>query len=569
MREPSHLLVLARFSRPGELLRIASRWAQHRVLGVADVARFITAELGGKLIDLDKTLDVAATTDGWAVSLAVTSMADARASFPPKARLVPGDNGALRIDGLFDLEEYGSASLHTCELAPAAGPVATRLVCASNEQTLATLAPYLTRTVAPTLATADVHVEARLDRSQGADADRTLPPLLGDLLPRSSDPGWLDLVQRLTGEVLYLESDVDRFTLDGTLEEGSLALELRATFANAKSQTARMLLGHPERAVAPPGAFWRLPASADFALFDRGLDNERIEHARDLVLRLLSDGLDREQLDEADREGLMTALRHLLTTPSPAVFARGVDFEEAKRAVEAAVTDSRAPARRRATAATVGWWMEGLEEPAARVQGAMAELVRAWNRPGVQAWAKRQDSHPPTLALEPVPATLKLPRGSTLLVLGVPSESSSIHLFAVPDAGRVWLALGMDSTLLADRLRDVVGPASPTLDARPALEPMKGLRVSSGGFVTLRGVWTTLPDALGAIRPQEAKTRYAAVARLTDQGATPLIVTWSSVAPSADAAAGSVVLTLRVDRALVEGLAHLEGSAQRATSPTQ
>jgi hypothetical protein len=257
----------------------------------------------------------------------------------------------------------------------------------------------------------------------------------------------------------------------------------------------------------------------------------------------------------------MTALSRLMTTPSPAVFARGVDFAAAKGAVDAAATDQgssrRAPVRLRAMAATVGWWMEGIDEPAARVQTAMADLVRAWNRPGVRAWILGEDSHPPTLALEPVPATLKLPRGTTHMVASLPSESLSLHLFAVPDARRVWLALGMDPGQLADRLRDVVGSASQTLASRGPLEPLKAVRASSGGFVTPRAVWTTLPGVFGDTSPFDAKARYAAVARLTDQGRAPLLVTWSSVAPSADAPAGSVVATARISQGLVETLAQL------------
>ena len=556
--------MLASVARPGELLRTVSTWGQHGVLTPEDLARLITRKLDGKLLDLDRTLDVAATSDGWAVSLGVTSLDDARASLPPSAKLVPVDNGALRIDGLFDLAEYGSPTqrLHTCELAPSAGPAATRLVCASDDQALGVLAPYLTRTVARGPAPGDIHVEARLDRQPAPDGKRALSVLLSEMLTDSIEPAWLDIVHRFTGEVQYLETDVDKLTLDGKLEDGALRLTLTAAFIAARSQTARMLLSHPDRVDAPPGAFWRLPLDTDFAFFDRGIDNERIEHARDMVLRLLSDAL-KDKIDAPGRNALTTALSHLVTTPSAAVFARGVDFAAARVAIDAAASDAgrSGAASRRAMVATVGWWMEGLDEPAGRVQAAMAELVRAWNRPAIRAWLAGQDSHPPTLGLEPIPAAMKLPRGTTHLVLAIPSESVGLHLFAVPDARRVWLALGMDATQLAERLRDVVGAPSQTLASRPALEPLKALQASSGGFVTLRGVWTTLPGVFGDSTPADAKARYGEIGGLTDRGSAPLLLTWSSVLPTVDAPAGSVVATARIDRDLVAGLAQLQAAA--------
>jgi hypothetical protein len=539
-----------------------------------DVVALLFGERAPGLVDLEKPIDLAATSDSWAVSLAVSSLDAARTALPPRLKLMPADNGALWIDGLSGPGDHGTGRhARACELAPAAGDSPWRLVCASNPGALSDLAPFLTRTASRRAVSTDVHVEQRMDRAQAGGLRTTIPDFVGGTLHiHSSEPAWVDLLDAFAGEMSGLEMDVDRVTLDGKLEDGAVQLELKTTFRSAAAQTTRILAGHPERIDTPPGSFWRLPRDSDVALFERGIDTERIAGARDRVLRLVSSGFEKGDLDAADRDALTAALGKLVTSPAPAVFARGVDLPVVVRDLRAAQDGkdvARELARRSAGAQAAGWWMAGLDEPAARVQAAMKELAAAWNRPGTQAWVKAQgDKDAPTLAIAATEPSLGLPAGTTHLLLTVPAPRwppppkgappwppYRFHTFAIPDHGQVWLVAGLDAGVLAARMRDVLsGAPARTLAGRSELEGLKTTQATFGVFVTPRGLWTGNPGLWVDFAASEASTTYARVEALGDRAMAPTVLTASSFAPTRDTPGGGFVVTLRIAKSAVDAM---------------
>ena len=97
-----------------------------------------------------------------AISAAVKSLDEARLAFS-KYKLVPAENGGLRVQGLGktdDTEKEGDGGeARVCELIDAFGPATTRLVCTQSEGTLRELGPWLTRTAPRSTFPADAHLE--------------------------------------------------------------------------------------------------------------------------------------------------------------------------------------------------------------------------------------------------------------------------------------------------------------------------------------------------------------------------------------------------------------------------
>jgi hypothetical protein len=309
------------------------------------------------------------------------------------------------------------------------------------------------------------------------------------------------------------------------------------------------------------------------------MDTKDLEHPLSLLLKALTHALEKEGLPDADGNAFESALTHLFITPAPIVFAKGVDFaatQLALDALEAAKDDAaRDAAERTAVTDAVGWWMLGLDEPPTRVQGALKELAAAWNRPAIAKLVKgaAKEGKPPVIKIVPSSPALKLPKDTTHLLLTVypdtgtpaaehpkkpapPAKPFNLHVFAVPDAGHVWVAIGLDEAAVAAKARAALAgaPASGTLASRAGLEPIKDARIGSGGFLTLRSVFTGMPDAIPGMHGRHAKKVYAALQGFPEQGSTPIFTMSTPGAAGGDAAAGSFGWNLQVPRPAIEGI---------------
>jgi hypothetical protein len=607
--QPAELVFFGRVSKPSEALRVVGGWTRLPMPGSEVAAEMLTGERTGKLVDLDQPVDLAFATDAqkhtfsptWAVAAAVLSLDGARSALSARYKLVPGDNGATVISGLGggdgDADDDGHP--RACELAPAAGASPARLVCASSDAALRALAPFLTRTTPRRTIASDIHMEMHFEPVRGfiTLGKAMMPGMLAGALGvrRSSDPAALDLIEAATAEVADLGTDLDGLTVDAKLDDAQARVDGKASFKTTASLTARMGLAHPDRADVPPPGFWHLPVDTDLALFNRGLDTKDIERPRDLLLKALSHALEKEGLAEADRTLVTDALTHLFTSPAATVLAKGVDVAATQLALDsldAAKDDAaRDTARRTAVGDALGWWLVGLDEPPVRVQGALKELAAVWNRPSVAKWMKAsaKGGRPPTVKIAAAPVALKLPKETTHLEITVYPDSEhqggdsghpadapktqggkgarpappsaldqpfKLHAFAVPDAGHVWLVIGADEALLASKTRAALStsPASDTLSARPGLEALKEAHASSGGFMTVRSVLTGLPDAVPGAHPRRAKSIYAALGGLPDQGRTPIPITVTPALGGADAPAGSVSVAVLLSKPAIEGI---------------
>lgn len=594
VEEPAQLVFLGRVAKPGDVLKVAGGWTRLPMPGAEVAAEMLTGERTGKVIDLEQPVDVVVAIDAarqsfaptWAIGAAVLSLDDAKAALSKHHKLVPGDNGVLIVEGLGGADsDADDDHPRVCELAPSAGASTTRLVCGSSDAALRQLGPFLTRTAPRAPVVSDVHMEVRFEplKSFVALGRTMMPGILSEAMGvrRGADPAARELVEGLTGEVCDLATDLSQITLDAKLEDALGRVDTRVTFKTASSVLARIATGHADRVDLPPSSFWHLPVDSDFAFFNRGIDPKELDHPRELLLKLLRHALEKEGLGESDRKALSDGLTHLFSVGAPTVVAKGVDLAAVRQALDSlqAAKDDAAheAATRAALDATVGWFLIGYDESPARLEGAMKEIASAWNRPALAKLMKIAASGgtPPSLKIVPAAASLKLPKDTTHLELTVfpphatphpaapasakpapPAKPFKLHAFAVPDAGRVWLAIGLDEAAVAAKVRASLSsaPTEGTLAARPGLESMKDARVSLGGFTTVRAALTTQPDAFPAAQGAKAKRIYALIAGLPDQGATPIPLLTTAAPGATDSPAGSLSTTLRLPRSAIEGI---------------
>jgi hypothetical protein len=141
------------------------------------------------------------------------------------------------------------------------------------------------------------------------------------------------------------------------------------------------------------------------------------------------------------------------------------------------------------------------------------------------------------------------PRKST------PRKPVVVHFFAISDAGKTWIAFGLDPKLVsikaASALSSTVSAA--TLAQRPGFEGIRDAKVNGGGFFTLRGFLVMSAMKAGGRSP------WRALEATSDAGGSPNVFTFTSLPPSGDArtSAGSLVASLRVPRAVVEDFVRL------------
>jgi hypothetical protein len=159
--EPEGLVLFARASRPSEALKVLGGWSGMPMPGASEAGALVAGESIGNVVDLDQPVDFALALKGrglaGAISVAVHSLDDAKAAFS-KYKLVPTDNGALRIDGLGKAAADGDdGEARVCELVPSFGAASTRLVCAESEETVRALAPWLSRSATRLTIPSDVH----------------------------------------------------------------------------------------------------------------------------------------------------------------------------------------------------------------------------------------------------------------------------------------------------------------------------------------------------------------------------------------------------------------------------
>ena len=314
---------------------------------------------------------------------------------------MPGDNGVLLIQGLgrplakgedgdgddgkASGEGEGRESARSCELAPAFGEAVMRIVCAWTPRALSELGPWLTRTAPRSTTTADLHVDVRMKPLEPTieEQKRLIGMILGSVVGAKMGLSSLrDLAVAFGTDMADFATDLDGMSADVTLGDGGAQAAFTLRLSGSTSTLGRIATAHPERTGPVPPAFWQLPGDSDFAVFSRGLDEAAIAKGRDLVLRIASDTLAEGGRQGAGPQGHRRRRHEARLDGACGVRERHRRGGRAQGRSPPRRRSRRRPARPSATEtkrqtieALLGWRVLGLDEPSARSQAALKELV--------------------------------------------------------------------------------------------------------------------------------------------------------------------------------------------------
>ncbi len=574
--------------------------------GADDVADLVTDLDVGSLIDLDAPIDVAVAVQGHGQHIKpVYAIA-----FGVKAGSSPGSLPHVKSsslgNGLFKLQPRSAApksdnsdaddgdddsGSNTCQIIPAYGASATRLVCGSSDSAVTALGPYLARTATRATFNSDLHVEARLDplRSTIEQARMALPMLLNGLINQPGLAGMHDLLNAAIGDVVDASLDLDRVKFDAALTDPAANAKMTISFRDTHSLIAHMAVAHPERADAPPATFWHLPGDAKHAFFGRGVDSKDLDHPRDLLVDAISKSLDTQGLAAPDRAAVADDVQQSFALlASPFVSASGFDKPEALS--DGAKKDDKkkdkAEAReeRRENASKGAWALWGFETPLAKVASVGKAYAATLKRPGVAKLLKNampEGVPAPTFSVASVDAKLGLPKDTVHFTLSVVQASDDqgpapeaakgkaparpkvkldkpyvLHFFFAPDAGRTWIGFGADENVIAAHIKLALSTSADpnTLQTRAGLDDLKNAKAGSGGFITLRGVLSPSPlEPILKTRDRDMDRVLGRLGNAPQKGDTPIPILSRAIAPEATGA-GALEITMKLPRESVRDM---------------
>ncbi|MBX3212834.1 MAG: hypothetical protein KF850_12420 [Labilithrix sp.] len=620
--EPPGLVVVGRVNKPDAIVAAVRAWTRLPLPSGADLVRSIADDSVAEVVDLSQPIDGAVTVGLsrrgvdpiYAFSVAVKSYDEAKAKLAAGHRLIAGENGQFKVEGLGrrrgpqpiapggrapsssddeDEDDDGEG----CVLAPAAQ--GARLVCGQSAA-LEALVPYLSRTLPRERWASDVHVEVRPEpvRAPLQELRASLPVLARSLLG-SQSPAVRELVDASLGEVMDIVNDAQKLSVDAQIADSGVVATTRFDFQSTTSLFARLLT--TDRGDAPPAAFWHLPGETDLAFFGRGADPKLFDRPRELLANLMLDATDSFGMPEAEQRAVkdLVADRMLaLFTGGPGVYGKGFDeaaLEKASAqlaAVKPGDLAGEAEATLRVGEQIVGWHLYQVSEPVAKVGPILKDWPALWNRPAFAKWAKTKSTATalPRMRVAPSPAGVTLPKDTVHLEISIPREDLLdhggggagaadsvsrppgksapkpaapkkiarkpvvVHVLAVPDGGATWLAFGCDAKLVAQKAAASLAsaPDARSLGKAPNMEVLREGKLNGGGFATVRGV-----GLLMALAGQPSSSAFAKLAALPHRGADPILFTGRAEAPSAAAKGGASVGTVRVSRAVIEDIVKL------------
>jgi hypothetical protein len=610
---PLTLVASGRLAKPSATLATVHDWT-HLPMPQSDQAtELLLGEALGPLIDLDQPIDVAFAFDPaavgksldevtgglfFAVAAGVKDADAAKTALADHFKLLPGDNGALLIPGLGnpprhdsddEQEEEDADFRRTCELAPAFGASATRLVCAiGNDKALSVLGPWLTRGAPRLPSGADVHVDFRMQpvKPMVAEQGKMMGALLGSMLASSLPlPSLREVVTATVLDLTDFLVDVDTEALDVTVADGGVRAKATLALTSVTSTMARFAMSNVDHSGPVPPIFWQMPADADAVDFTRGFDDAILARPRELLLKVADEGLAREGVKTADRKSLLDALAKLAVAP-PSAFAAGVDLDAVAKAMAAnAPADPSASNDLAHTWPIIpqlfGWYVGEMDAPGDKMSAAWKDFVAAWGRPGLVS-ALREKLHgaaPPTIRSVPLPkAAAAWPKGATHYVLtftpSFPTQGGAnrkgakdkdkggggalkplvVHALIVPEASRTWVGVSADEALATARLGAAMAGSGQTLASRSDMASFKDLQAAgAAGFFTMAGLGSeaaVFAAALGAPWKDIAEP-IESLRALPHRALTPITITATTTSPTAPT---SSVVSLDIPRAVVDDL---------------
>ena len=602
--EPTGLVLVGRVTRPDAVLKTVGGWSHLPLPGAADLVRSITDDGVADAVDLSQPLDAAVALVPTkrepkpliAVSVAVHSFDDAKVKIGAKHKLTAGKNGQFFVDGVGapdpstkkkTEDEDGADDGQPCVLAHAS--TGARLVCGDREA-LDALVPYLTRTLPRQQWPSDLHLEMTLGavREPLAQFRNGLPMIAKGLLGASS-PALGQLVEASVNEAVDVIGDTNRLALDAQLADAGLNATFKVDYAKANSLMARLATAHPERAEAPPPAFYHLPAETDLALYGRGSDPKLFDHVRELLGNVALEAMQGVGMPEPERKAVRDLVvdRMLSLGTGSMVYGKGYDAAALDRALanrngakpgDLAAHDE---GDRLVAEQMIGWHLLQVNEPITKVGPMLKDWAGLWNRPSFAKWAKSQSSGKmlaqmrilptpagvalpkdavhleitiPRADLEEMPAALPPARGGKPAPLPkakkVPVKAIVLHVIAVPDQGGTWLGFGMDGKLLAQKAAASLSsaPDTNTLGKAASAEALRDVKANGAFLATIRGILVFTAVDRGS------HSAFGMMNSLPGKGQTPIVMSFTSQPPSKDAAAGSAVATFKLPRAAIEDI---------------
>ena len=606
--DPAGLVLSGGLAKVGASLAVVHSWSKLPMPQSEQLTELLTGEAIGPVVDVEQPLYFAVTVVGSgmrmkpplvAVSAAVKDPDKVRAALAERYRLVPGSNGATLIEGLGRASHGSHAAAdpdaqddedraaspggagvsgpgdtgadgpddddgRTCELAPAIGDAPVRIVCGASAQAVTDLGPWLTRTAPRAAPAADLHAEVRMAPLQQtiAEAKRLVGMLLGTVLSGGLRAAWAkELMVAVATDAADFASDLDGLSLDVSLASTGATERATLKLSGSTSVIARGALAHAERSGPAPAALWAMPADADVALFTRGVDEDTLANARQVLVDALAGGLVEGGAKPGDASAVASAFGRLFTG-APFVYAAGMDVDAAGKALaaEKALGDSadrraRGEGRRATAESILGWRLIETERPTSEIVGALKAVSAAMSRPSLVAALRAEDRSvsPPALRPSALAKTAGLPASATHWVLEIPMAGHKdsargdkaaprkatpaprpllVHLIVVPDGQRTWLALGADEQALASKLAGLKGGAH--LDSRPEFAGLKTTSVATGGFLTAKRIeeQSLELNVVGGAGPAAAGEAIRALQQMPNKGASPIVM-WTTAAPGA------------------------------------
>jgi hypothetical protein len=577
---PPGLLVVARISKPDNVVAAVGSWTNIPLPTGADLVRTIAEDSVADVVDLSQPVDAAMTVgfsrhgvepDG-VFSVAVKKYEDAKTELAKSHKLVAGANGQFKIEGLgFGKKKKKHAEEEddedSCVLAP--GASGGRIVCGSSAA-LEVLVPYMSRTLPKEKWPHDVHIEVRPEPVRGPlrELKGSLPMLARGVLGTTS-PSVTQLIDASLGEAIDVLDDAQLLTMDAKVAESGVVLDTKFAFQSKKSLFARMLTTHQGEG-APP-AFWHLPGDADTAIFVHGSDPKLFDHPREILSNLILEGAQKDGLPEAESKALNDLVAERLFplfTSGNGIYAKGYDPAGVEKAIAAAKTaKDENEAKRVLTEQAIGWLLYRTSEPIAKVGPVFKDAAGLWNKPGFAKWVQSKQAGTPRVKVAANPAGL--PKDTVHLEVTIPREDQEgppvvaapggkpeakpakpapkkvlkpfvVHVFSVPDGAATWIAVGLDAKLVAQKAAASLAsaPDANTLGKAQGVEALRDAKLTSGGLLSLRGF-----AVLTALNYKSEHSPYDVLASLPTKGSSPIVFAGRE---EANAATSSVTVSRAV-----------------------
>lgn len=504
----------------------------------------------------------------------------------------------------------GASSDRLCLIAPAVGRKAGiaqghRLIC-GRKDTLDSYAPYMTRTLPTVPSSGAVYGELFMKPVRGPARELgRMANSLKLLLDAPELAGLVDIALLAAADTVDATQDLETAFVRADLTDTGLRATAGLRFGSAKSTLASWLVSHPERSNSGPAGIEKSPAEPSLALFNHGSDLSAFDKALDTLREKLVELAKREKFPEAERTQLEDLLsRTKAYAAHAATSTRGFDDAAAEKALTALQASkpgaAQQKARYAATDALEGWhayysetkqdeiikllsdWGKMLSSPALRkwIVAEATKLDGKKDKGGSSDLKRVLDLFTIKVKTSKAPASYGLPAGTDLVEFTVPRLASltpneppmappmpgkkpapakkptlpkpvpvTYKLFVTSDGAATISVYSANAKLAATKLKEALAHEG------GKSEPVKKLatmNASGGGYFTLRAAAAVMLETTlnTPEMPERNLRRFRNASK--DQG---VFFSWRTLAPSADAAGGSVELDLELpQKAIVAGI---------------